>query len=341
MGVLENVAWRYVSENGLRIEIHRREIKTFDVDTDDLCWFLIEELAIKCGGYTKHDQIYYMEPNAECFEKGLRRVYTDAEVRNMTEIVLKYRTLNLYVVPAANADMMTLFLSGGSSDFKSLTQMRKKLSPRRKESKKKRWREGTTISYHVLSDATSSEDDAYEPNNSDHITNVEVDHVVETEFEDHAAETESEDDIGKEEQFYSDGLEFAKQLQKKVVEGTVISEQKEVVDDEQEAERGQDGYVSEYAASGDELDTDFEIEDDELVGIRFPNREEFKECVTRYAVAQGRNLTWIVKDKNRQQRLGVKCNPGCPFRLYCSWDSRRAALVVKSVEDQHTCVRNM
>ncbi|KAL2896655.1 Antiviral helicase SKI2, partial [Bienertia sinuspersici] len=460
------------------------EIKTFDADTDELCWFLLQELATKCGGYSMHDQIYYMEPDAECFEKGLRRVYTDAEVRKMTEIVLKYRTLNLYVVPAANADMMRLFLGEGSSDFNALTQRRKKLSPRRKESQKKEMERGDHciipcggfnkqkkasscpivepslgvaenpnvkntpfqasknselvphtknqtfpqvlgVEYcnfpnventsqpvtsqitqldpfetyldiqaweaenddtHELSDATSSEDDAYEPNSSDHITDVEVDHAVETEFEDHAVETESKDDIGKEEQLYSDGdtdddefrdsrtkiqawnakaLNIAKQLQKKVVEGTVISEQKEVVDDEQEAERGQDGYVSEYEASGDELDTDLEIEEDELgrkkrkqravvvncntdftkfqwtVGIRFPNREEFKECVTRYAVAQGRNLTWIVSDKNRQQRLGVKCNPGCPFRLYCSWDSRRAALVVKSVEDQHTCVRNM
>lgn len=124
-------------------------------------------------------------------------------------------------------------------------------------------------------------------------------------------------------------------------------------------------FVSDYEESGDELLTPGKSDKDDIrsrrqrrknavvnsqtdftklnwtVGIKFPNREQFKECVTRYAIAQGRNLTWKVSDKGSNQRLGVRCNPGCPFRMYASWDNRRGALVVKSVEDQHTCLRNM
>ncbi|KAL2942639.1 Protocadherin-1, partial [Bienertia sinuspersici] len=48
-----------------------------------------------------------------------------------------------------------------------------------------------------------------------------------------------------------------------------------------------------------------------------------------------------ISDKGRQQRLGVDCAGGCLFRLYASWDTRRATFVLKTVKGEHTCVRNM
>ncbi|XP_056698603.1 uncharacterized protein [Spinacia oleracea] len=39
--------------------------------------------------------------------------------------------------------------------------------------------------------------------------------------------------------------------------------------------------------------------------------------------------------------MEVKCVVGCPFRLYGSWDTRRACFVVKSIDGDHTCCRNM
>ncbi|CAH9134895.1 unnamed protein product [Cuscuta epithymum] len=77
------------------------------------------------------------------------------------------------------------------------------------------------------------------------------------------------------------------------------------------------------------------------VGTRFESREKFRDAVVRFAVAQGRNLMFSVSDKKRQQRLGAKCVPGCPFRIYASWDSRRGSFVVKSVVGAHMCHRNM
>ncbi|KAL2943151.1 Retrovirus-related Pol polyprotein from transposon TNT 1-94 [Bienertia sinuspersici] len=77
------------------------------------------------------------------------------------------------------------------------------------------------------------------------------------------------------------------------------------------------------------------------VGQRFPTRELFREAVAKFAVFQGRNLSIVVSNHNRQQWLGVKCTKGCPFKLYASWDSRRATFVVKSLTEEHTCSRNM
>ena len=77
------------------------------------------------------------------------------------------------------------------------------------------------------------------------------------------------------------------------------------------------------------------------VGLRFPNRDAFKKAIAKFAVTNGRNLSFVVSNKNRQQRLGVKCFPGCPFRLYASWDSLRACFVVKSIDCEHSCNRNL
>ncbi|KAL2896636.1 Callose synthase 10 [Bienertia sinuspersici] len=126
------------------------------------------------------------------------------------------------------------------------------------------------------------------------------------------------------------------------------------------------GNESDYLDSDAEKDTPPESEEDDIslenrklkrrlfvgadtdfkefrwqVGQRFATRNDFREAVTKYGVYQGRNVSIVISDNARQQRIGVKCGEGCPFRLYASWESRRATYVVKTVVPEHTCVRNM
>ena len=77
------------------------------------------------------------------------------------------------------------------------------------------------------------------------------------------------------------------------------------------------------------------------VGLRFPNRDAFKKVISKFVVTNGRSLSFVVSNKNKQQRLGVKCLPRCPFRLYASSDSWRACFVVKSIDGKQSCNRNM
>ena len=77
------------------------------------------------------------------------------------------------------------------------------------------------------------------------------------------------------------------------------------------------------------------------VGLIFPNRDAFKRAVTKFVITQNRNLSFVINNKNKQQRLGAKCLTGWPFRLYASWDSRRACFVVKSMDGEHHCNINM
>ncbi|KAL2933974.1 Antiviral helicase SKI2, partial [Bienertia sinuspersici] len=109
------------------------EARTFQLDVDELCWFLLEEFAVKCGCYNKGDHIYYLIPDAETFEMGLRRVYSDDEVRVMSDVMVKFRCISCYVVAAVNSQSMAVALGYGASE-KTLIQSRKKLSPRRKKS---------------------------------------------------------------------------------------------------------------------------------------------------------------------------------------------------------------
>ncbi|KAL2932633.1 Hemoglobin and hemoglobin-haptoglobin-binding protein C [Bienertia sinuspersici] len=117
-------------------------------------------------------------------------------------------------------------------------------------------------------------------------------------------------------------IELAQQVQKDAVataagQGTNVASTSEV---------NENGYVSEYADSDDEELTPNEDGDEEgtiskkrakklvvhegtdwntfewKVGQRFPNRKSFKEAVTKYAVYQGRNLSFVGSNNNRQQR---------------------------------------
>ena len=48
-----------------------------------------------------------------------------------------------------------------------------------------------------------------------------------------------------------------------------------------------------------------------------------------------------MSDKSKLNKLGVRCIEGCPFKLYASWDKTRASFIVKKVNGDHTCQRNM
>ena len=41
--------------------------------------------------------------------------------------------------------------------------------------------------------------------------------------------------------------------------------------------------------------------------LKFPNRDAFKKKIAKFAVTNDRNLSFVVSNKNMQQRLGVKC----------------------------------
>ena len=47
------------------------------------------------------------------------------------------------------------------------------------------------------------------------------------------------------------------------------------------------------------------------IGLKFPNRDAFKKAIAKFVITNGINLSYIVGNKNMQQRLGIKCLTGC------------------------------
>ncbi|KAL2922877.1 Palmitoyltransferase ZDHHC2 [Bienertia sinuspersici] len=83
-----------------------RQCKTFRIDPDELSWWDLEERAKECGNYTHIESIHYLLPGLG-FDKGLRRVYNDDEVREMGDLILKVRCLELFVVEGKAQSMPT------------------------------------------------------------------------------------------------------------------------------------------------------------------------------------------------------------------------------------------
>ena len=54
-------------------------------------------MAKKCWGDMKIEEVYYLIPGKSLYE-GLRRVYNNKEVLQMSEIVLGNRPIDLYVL---------------------------------------------------------------------------------------------------------------------------------------------------------------------------------------------------------------------------------------------------
>ncbi|KAL2928614.1 RAP domain-containing protein chloroplastic, partial [Bienertia sinuspersici] len=159
-------------------------------------------------------------------------------------------------------------------------------------------------------------------------------------------------------------FEISQQVQREAVAGASLLEEGRI-DGGDHVQVDENGYLSDYANSEEDELTPDEDSDGERnarrrrgnrmvvsdgtdwttfewrVGHRFPNRKSFKDAVARYAIFQGRNLSVVLSDKKRGQRLGVKCLPGCNFSLYASWDSATNCFIVKSVKSGHSCVRNM
>ncbi|KAL2944418.1 putative protein FAR1-RELATED SEQUENCE 10 [Bienertia sinuspersici] len=265
------------------------EARTFQLDVDELCWFLLEEFAVKCGCYNKGDHIYYLIPDAETFEMGLRRVYSDDEVRVMSDVMVKFRCISCYVVAAVNAQSMAVVLGPLSpfTPFETFADLQaEQYEAENYEAQIDENANGEGPIYGSTGQLLSEEDVDDESESQGLSSGEEWGSDSDTDDE------EFRDSRRKIEAWNAAALSTARDLQQKALQGTVTRSEKGKSQEETEADTVKDEFVTDY-------------------------------------------------DESRQQRLGVKCNPGCPFRLYCSWDSRRAAFVVKSVEDQHTCVRNM
>lgn len=70
------------------------------------------------------------------------------------------------------------------------------------------------------------------------------------------------------------------------------------------------------------------------VGQLFSSVELLRKAIREYTCKERVNITFPKNDKGR---LGAKCEKGCPWYLYASWDNRTNAIMVKTFNGEHNC----
>ncbi|KAL2929334.1 Isoleucine--tRNA ligase [Bienertia sinuspersici] len=143
---------------------------------------------------------------------------------------------------------------------------------------------------------------------------------------------------------------IAPMVQREAVAGASLLEEG-IIDGGDQVQVDENGYLSDYANSEEDELTPDEDSDGERnahrrrgnrmvvsdgtdwttfewrVGHRFPNRISFKDAVTRYAIFQGRNLSVVLSDKKRGQRLGAR--PHWPAKDIIETVKRAYKVIIK------------
>jgi hypothetical protein len=72
------------------------------------------------------------------------------------------------------------------------------------------------------------------------------------------------------------------------------------------------------------------------LGMTFPSVEMVRKVVTEYSL---KHRVDIKMPRNDRMRISAHCALGCPWTLYCSWDSRVKTFLVKKYVAEHNCRR--
>ena len=69
----------------------------------------------------------------------------------------------------------------------------------------------------------------------------------------------------------------------------------------------------------------------------FKSVDEFREALSKYAVARGVKLTIR---PNERKRVKVKCKEGCPWLLFDSLDRKSNNFIIKTYNLVHKCYKS-
>lgn len=108
--------------------------RTFPIDPDEICIWDLIELGRKCGDYTDQVRLFYLVPGMT-LSTGLRKVYEDDEVLEMTKLLVQQKFMELYVLHGESDDPLSTNIPMDTDDTASPPfphqPKAKKLTPRR------------------------------------------------------------------------------------------------------------------------------------------------------------------------------------------------------------------
>jgi hypothetical protein len=301
-------------------------MRTVDIDPDKISWFDLEDIVSNKVKIQYDHILYYMLPDKFSFDDGLVRIADDATVLEMAQIGYKHRAIEVYVVRMEDTEQLQWELREGGKLIAPADCNRrgKKLTPR-KASKVPldTLLQVETCGPHVMPTPSINA----EPNISSHSnpTSTTPIHTTLDSLTPQICEYDSEDaieeDVGVTNEGSFDGSEEESEDETYVAsEEDLGSEEESYVDSEIEnaPPNIQNNTVCGVVEGDPLIESEYEDTDEDgkdplavteqtnfkrfkwVVGLTFPNASGFRECLTRYALAQGRNVKIYLSDKKRQ-----------------------------------------
>ncbi|VFQ75657.1 unnamed protein product [Cuscuta campestris] len=314
----------------------------YTIDPDLIDFFHLLNLAKESGQYQIVVKLYYLKPKMSLVD-GLTLVTGDNEVLAISKIMREMGSVCLYVVHHES--------EVGTQNLSNKSQM-PNFPPNR------------LLNYEkdIGSNPVDESDDIYGVcSDDDDCEAKDMDILI-------GEDSDTSDDEFVNAKKSATAFEIKRNKKAQKVQEEIIRGRRSNVWNKATMHRstGEDDHLSEYDESDGDVMTPRESDEDEenegirtksslpvinkytdftkltwVVGMRFSNREAFRDAVVRYALAQGKNLTFCKSDVKKNQRLGVGCVDGCPFKLFASWESRRGTFLLKAVNNTHLCTRDM
>ncbi|KAL2944395.1 hypothetical protein RDABS01_032742 [Bienertia sinuspersici] len=265
------------------------------VDVDELCWWFLREMALKCGNYNEIEEIYYLIPH------------------NMDEVVF---------------DGVGV---GRGIDKQVDGQMRKK-------------QPAVVFDGVGVRSVTNEQVDSQRRKKQHAVVfdGIGVGSVTNEQSMDDSSDDELNEARQRLKKKNAELYEIAKRLQIEAAEGKLGAEQLTNPSSSALLNAERHEPLSEYEQSDEEIHTPVDSEEEGgvgrkprvrsivvsqntdwntfvwSIGQRFTTKEAFREAVIHYAVAQGKNMSFVGSSKKQLQKLEAKCLPACPFQVYGS-----------------------
>ncbi|KAL2894863.1 hypothetical protein RDABS01_010772 [Bienertia sinuspersici] len=322
--------------------------KTYKVDPDEFSYFDFIDLAKKCADYGVIEGLYYLLPRQGLLE-GLRKVADDGVVPEMVELVVKYRTIEMYVLheklePNYVISPEPLSITQSEQQLPLLNANNppkpKKLTPKRGppahvkpiahplDNSPKTNLATPLIPKEVAYSTFTGTINPKNPSPGDE--EIEAGGGEDHSDKEHFSGDELQEADNNDEEYAvakqrirscnSKLVQIAKQLEREACEGKLTSQKsftKQPVATEPSQPEG--GYASDYCNSEDDIETPLDSGDELETG----RRDDFKAAVAKYAIMQGRDVFVSISNNRRRNMKRNK-------QLKSTWVSKEMLEVFKA-----------
>lgn len=288
-------------------------------ETDDMRFGDLEHYAV-CFDYERSNYLAYFQCDGHSFEKNVRALYDDDSIREMIEICLPYRSINLFIDHFDLEDLQTEHAE--------------------REEREERQNNGGEGS------------DELDDGDPDFIDDNQDDESEELEFNTDESDAELIENVRKMKiRKAAEANKMNAELRKKMMrerddnseESDYLSDEMRSLSSSSEDECQKKGYIGPPPPEKRKRKNVFynpkKITDGGIKfspGMRFGSMDEFRKAVRDYGIHERRAVQFNHNDIDRAQ---VVCEEKCPFYIWCRRLQDSETVEIRTLVDEHLCTK--